>query len=131
MNFFLPNRLPRGGMGYGGGMGGFGGRPAPMAPATQMPLSQFGMNQYLPQMPMTARPMSGLQQMGSGADGMQPLASLGGGGPQHMGMPSYKYGTSYVPKTGPAMLHAGEMVIPAPKAKKIRKVPLSSLMRLK
>lgn len=109
---------------------GFGGfRPPPMAPATQIPLSQFGMNQYLPQMPQTARPVSGLQQMGSGADGMQPLASLGG--PQHFGMPSYKYGTNYVPKTGPAMIHRGEMIIPAEKAKKVRKVPLSSLMRLK
>ena len=27
-------------------------------------------------------------------------------------MPSYKHGTGYVPKTGPAMLHEGEAVIP-------------------
>lgn len=30
---------------------------------------------------------------------------------QH-GMPSYKEGTKYVPKTGPAILHKGEAVIP-------------------
>jgi len=32
-------------------------------------------------------------------------------------MPSYQHGTDYVPQTGPAFLHAGEMVIPESKSK--------------
>lgn len=30
-----------------------------------------------------------------------------------MNLPSYKKGTSFVPKTGPALLHKGEKVVPA------------------
>lgn len=29
------------------------------------------------------------------------------------GMPSYKIGTNYVPKTGPAIVHRGERIVPA------------------
>ncbi len=38
------------------------------------------------------------------------LSSLG---VQEEGMPSYDVGTSYVPHTGPAMVHEGEQIIPA------------------
>ena len=31
--------------------------------------------------------------------------------PAMMSMPSYKHGTSYVPKDGPALLHKGEIVV--------------------
>ena len=34
-----------------------------------------------------------------------------------MSLPSYQHGTDYVPQTGPAFLHAGEMVIPESKSK--------------
>lgn len=67
-------------------------------------------------------PFSGVQgqQMG------MPLSGL-----RQMGMPSYKNGTPFVPRTGPAIVHQGEMIVPAPKAKKMRKVALSSLLRLR
>ncbi len=47
----------------------------------------------------------------------------GGGGastPAGRGMPAYAEGTAYVPKTGLALIHKGEMVIPAQMADQIR-----------
>lgn len=37
-----------------------------------------------------------------------------------MNLPSYKKGTKFVPKTGPAMLHRGEKVTPASKNRPIK-----------
>lgn len=96
------------------------GAPKPM-PGPQMPFggpSSLGMPR--PQAPV---------QFGGGDMGQ--MWHPGGGGVPLSGLRSYKYGTPYVPETGPAMLHSGEMVIPANKAKKLRKVPLSSLLKLK
>lgn len=42
-------------------------------------------------------------------------------------IPSYKHGTDYVPKTGPAILHEGEAVVP--KEKNMAKVKNPSLYR--
>lgn len=42
-------------------------------------------------------------------------------------MSAYKHGTSYVPKTGPAVLHKGEAVLPKESADKIRSVLAQSL----
>jgi len=47
----------------------------------------------------------------------------GGGGastPVGRGMPAYAEGTPYVPRTGVALVHKGEMIIPASEAKKMR-----------
>jgi len=41
------------------------------------------------------------------------VATPGGGSPSGWGISSYQYGTPFVPKTGLAMLHKGEAVIPA------------------
>jgi hypothetical protein len=93
------------------------------------PGTPYGGMQYNPQQ-FAPRPAPGVQMpIGYGApqQGMgMPLSGL-----RQPMMASYKNGTPYVPRTGPAMLHEGEMIVPAPKAKKIRKVALSSLLRLK
>ena len=36
------------------------------------------------------------------------------------GLPGYRTGTSYVPETGPAILHRGEMVVPEAQAERVR-----------
>ena len=46
---------------------------------------------------------------------------LKGGKTSQQTKPSYQSGTSYVPQTGPATLHEGEMVIPKEQADKMRK----------
>ena len=51
------------------------------------------------------------------------LINPGGGGastPVGRGMPAYAEGTPYVPRTGVALVHKGEMIIPASEAKKMR-----------
>jgi hypothetical protein len=101
----MPHPQPMGGM-EGGGFqlpqfGGYGGGQMP----NRMPLG------------------------GLGGGYSQPQPGGGGMGVPLSGMRSYKYGTPRVPRTGPAMLHAGEMVIPAKKAAKMRKVPLSALLK--
>lgn len=51
------------------------------------------------------------------------LINPGGGGastPVGRGMPAYAEGTPYVPRTGVALIHKGEMIIPASEAKKMR-----------
>lgn len=45
------------------------------------------------------------------------LGGIGGGG---LPLPLYEKGTDYVPRTGPAIVHQGEMVIPRRTADKIR-----------
>lgn len=40
-----------------------------------------------------------------------------GGANKAVGLPSYKKGTNYVPKTGPAIIHEGEAIIPKDKNK--------------
>lgn len=108
-----------GGMRYGGtpylGAGQQFSMPLPRAP-------QFG-GGYGAQ-----APVMGGQQM---YHPQMPMPNYGGPSMPLSGLRSYKKGTGYVPFTGPALLHQGEAVIPAPKAKKMRKVPLSSLLRLK
>ena len=44
----------------------------------------------------------------------------GGGGGSRQDMDEYQHGTDYVPRTGPAFLHQGEMVIPPQQAQAIR-----------
>lgn len=125
MNYFMPPRMPTPGLGMQQFQlpGQLASRP--VAP-NHMPLGGFGGGfEGSPwgsyggqQMP---KPFGGFGGYGGGV----PLSGL------RRGMASYKNGTPYVPRTGPAILHEGEAVIPAAKAKKMRKVPLSSLLRLK
>lgn len=44
----------------------------------------------------------------------------GGAGGRSFALTPYATGTDYVPRTGPALLHKGEMVIPARQAERIR-----------
>lgn len=135
MNFFMPQRMQRpmprpqfGGMGF---------PQRPMAPVQLSGLAgQMGGIQAMPgaMQAMTQAAPAGVQSFNPGPSpaGVQmggEMAPMPMGGPQRSAMPSYKWGTDYVPQTGPAMIHQGEMIIPAPKAKKLR--PLSSLMRMK
>lgn len=105
MNNFMLGGM-RGGYGSGAIMGG-----------QQM----YNPQQFAPR----PSPFSGVMQ------GQQPQMGMPLSGLRQMGMPSYKNGTPFVPRTGPAIVHQGEMIVPAPKAKKMRKVALSSLLRLK
>ncbi len=131
MNFMMlpPNRFQGGGPGMGGmfQMPQFQGGISRPQPPVQAPFGGGGMGIPRPappvQMPMQGYGggFGGSQFQPGGGSGMVPLSA----------MRQYKNGTPYVPRTGPAILHEGEAVISAPKAKKMRKVALSSLLRLK
>ena len=78
--------------------------PAPGGSAPQQPTQPQG-----PQMQMPGPPGGFVRKLGGQQVGQQrapePITS--------MPMPSFQQGTPYVPKTGPAMLHQGEAVVPA------------------
>ena len=139
MNFYMPQRFS-GGPGMGGfprpqapwqmpyGSGAPAGlgmpKPSPLAPPVSLGGFNGGMGIPRPQpMPQFGGPVEG---------GMQGVFHPGGGaGVPLSALRQYKNGTPYVPRTGPAIVHEGEMIIPANKAKKVRKVALSSLLKLK
>jgi hypothetical protein len=123
MNFFLPQRMaapPTVGNQFSfrspqmPASPQFGGMPAQMPP-----MQQFG--GFRPQAPVQS-PYGGFgQQFGAG----------GGGGMMSLNrLASYKYGTPYVPRTAPAMLHEGERVISAPMNKKLKKIKLNTLLNV-
>ncbi len=52
---------------------------------------------------------------------LQAIVSALGAANSAAGIPGYEVGTGYVPNTGPALLHRGEMVLPAPVAEFFRR----------